>query len=173
MRAILFKEGITEGRLGSYPRGDMQPIEGLEQDLEWLIVVEDDKPVYDPEKEQLTRNTERTITPHATFTHLNVYRIWWTASRKSDDLIKERLEQKEEQANVNLTNRQIKLSFLYNAVLHRKIQGLNITAKQQAILDKGDALAVKIWQNETTLQNKIQELTDTGDTDLKVGWTNE
>ncbi len=76
MKSVLIRISTQEIiKKGNYPNIDIVPIDSLESDLEWLIVNELDKPVFDPSIERLQRLEEITIDAHPIYTELNQYRI--------------------------------------------------------------------------------------------------
>jgi len=76
MKAVLIKISTQEIiKKAKYPRADMGEVIGLDSDLEWLLVNELDRPVFDPSIERLGRLEEITSDAHPIHTELNQYRI--------------------------------------------------------------------------------------------------
>jgi len=76
MKAVLIRISTQEIiKKAKYPRLDMKPVSKLEDDLEWLIVNELDRPIYDIATERIERFEEITTDPHPIYTDLNQYRV--------------------------------------------------------------------------------------------------
>lgn len=66
--------------------------------------------------------------------------------------------------------KQLKYLLLYIALTRREALGLSISAAQQAILDKGDAIALKVWQNHINALSLKEDLDNSIEIDLDEGW---
>jgi hypothetical protein len=67
-------------------------------------------------------------------------------------------------------NKQLKYIVLSLAIIDRKASGLTISPKQQAILDKLQAKAQKIWTNHIAGETKATAVTAGQLVDLDAGW---
>lgn len=174
MKAIKYRNGIEEDR-GEYPRMDMEPVKGLESGLEWKLIVEDTRPLFKIDLEKLERVETDNDNSHDVYTHLKVIDVTWNVVRKSDAEITKMIKDAENMANESLvkyTDR-LKFMFLYMGIVNRKVDGDNINSKMQTLLDNLDAKLVKLWQNDTELQAKLQQLSDGQDPDIYNNWTDE
>lgn len=61
----------------NYPQAEITPIESLDADLEWLIVNNLGRPVYDETTEKLEKVEEITTEPHPDYPELNQYKIYF------------------------------------------------------------------------------------------------
>ena len=182
MKAILYKNGIEQRRVKDYQLIDINmglvdfSIKGQPNpdNWEWKLLVEGVKPTI-TNLERLQRSEVDNDTSNATYPIFKQIDIVYTKERKPDAEITSLIENAESNANEFLISYvdRLKVMVLYMAIVHRKVQGLNISAKMQAILDKGDTYALKLWQNDTNLKNKLQKLADGQDPDINTGWTNE
>jgi len=76
MKAILIRKSTQQVlKRANYPKSQIQPINGLADDLEWLLVVEQLKPSYNSETQKLNKIEAITATPHPAYDFLNVYSI--------------------------------------------------------------------------------------------------
>jgi hypothetical protein len=58
-----------------YPRAEVEPIVGLDSDLRWYIIDEQERPPFDPSAEKLIRTEELTNDPHPIYTDFLAYSI--------------------------------------------------------------------------------------------------
>lgn len=180
MKANLYKNGIVIRQNVDYPNLDMSLIDFSikgqpnPDNFEWKLLIEGVKPTITV-LERLQRSEVDNNTSNATWPHLKQIDIVWTKVRKSDAEITVMIQDAENGANENLIDYidRLKFMFLYTAIVHRKLEGDTINGKMQTILDRGDAKAVKLWQNDTNLKAKLQELANSQDPDINTGWTNE
>jgi len=77
MKAALIRKSTQELiKKDQYPNLQMDPVVGLDTDLEWLLVVHKPNPTYDPTTHKLVQLPEQiTIIPHEEYAHLNQYVI--------------------------------------------------------------------------------------------------
>ena len=83
MKAVLIRTGLdidtneitrTVIRRGNYPNRKMNPVEGLSDDLEWMLVVVTPLPTIDEDTQKYAPLTWHiTDQPHPSFPHLNTY----------------------------------------------------------------------------------------------------
>lgn len=173
MKAILYKDGV-EQRRDNYPDVEMRLID-LPSGYEWKLLIDDVKPNYNQHLERLVRTEVDNDVSNVDYPHLKQIDVVYNIVRKSDEEITKQLIQQEDNANQSLLDYsdRLKTMVLYMAILNRKIDGGNITQKMQNILDKVDAKAIKLWQNDTNLKAKLAELANGQDPDINNGWTNE
>ena len=170
MKAILYKDGIEIRRVNDYSKVDtqMRVKPDLPNNYEWKLLYENAKPTVS-QLERLVRAEEDNDLLHNDYPDFKKIDVVYTAVRKSDAEIEELIKQAENNANEQLINQvdRLKVMVLYMAIVHRKVNGDNITTRMQEILDKGDAYATKLFQNDNTLQSKLSDLTNVN---LDTGW---
>lgn len=157
----------------NYPREDMQPITGLDPDLEWLVKRELFKqPDYDSRIFILNQNEEITTKADEEFIHLNKYEISYTTEKRSDDEIKFSIENAERNANEQLFpfEKQMKLLLLGVGVLFRKIEGMTLNEKEQTIADAITATSVQMWKNDQATIDKKIDVDDGIEPNIDEGW---
>ena len=138
MKAILIRKSTQEIlKKANYPKSQIQPINGLDDDLEWLLVIEYPRPTYDADTQKLNKVEAITDTPHPAYDFLNVYSITYEV---------EVLTQEQIDAKI-----QAKLDSDVSATLHNKYKSDGIRA-----FDRIYALILRERENGdiTTLQAK-------------------
>jgi len=169
MRAILYNNGV-EVRRGNYPDLEIKLIP-LPAGYEWKLIFEQPRPTLTP-IQNLVREEQDNDNSHPDYPHLKMIEVVYTVVKKSDAEIIALLEAREDNANQSLMSHtdRLKIMVLYMAIVNRKVNGDPINAKMQAILDKVDARALKLWQNDTNLENKLNELSQGGNPNIDDGW---
>jgi len=156
-----------------YPREDMEPIIGLDPDLEWLVKRElFVAPDYDSRIFILNQNEAITTTPDLEHTHLNQYQISYNTIKRGSEDIQQAVENAERQANESIFpyTQQLKTILLGVAVLFRKTEGLSLSPKEQVVADRVMALAVRVWKNDQAMRDKIQEVIAGTEPNIDEGW---
>ena len=159
-----------------YPRPDMQPVIGLDSDLEWLIKYEPSPvPVYDTRIFKLNKIESITTTPHPVYTWLNQYQITYSTTKLPTSDIEVNIIQAEVQANETLlpNTQQLKLIALSVGILFKNLNNNLLTTKEQAIKDKMISVATRIWNNDTELKAKLTELSTGLEPNIDAGWEKE
>lgn len=152
------------------------PVIGLQENLEVLVKrTPFDVPDYD-DRLKLLRMTYSISDDYDSQYPTN--RKWLTNYVLIDRSTSEKIvsvNEAEQDANLKVfpTNQQLKYLLLYIALTRREAIGLTISPAQQLILNKGDALAVKIWMNHINALSKIDTLNQGGSVDLDTDWQNE
>jgi len=179
MRAILFKNGV-EVRRGDYPDGEMKLIDfnikgqPNPDNYEWKLLVEGVRPVISSIQNLIRAEVDNDIS-NIDHPHLKQIDVVYSAIKKPDVEILSLIENAESEANESLIKNvdRLKTMMLYMALERRDRMGLNITNKMQAILDKGDEYALKLWQNDAELKKKIRQVIDGENVDINSDWANE
>tara|TARA_B110000046_G_scaffold33459_1_gene36032 strand:- start:1287 stop:1871 length:585 start_codon:yes stop_codon:yes gene_type:complete len=99
MKAVLIRKSTQEViKKGKYPNRKMNPIVGLDADLEWLLVVNKPNPSYDPLTHKLVQKADKiTDNPHPEYPHLNTYKVSTKAVEMSDAEKEKYIESQEDQ----------------------------------------------------------------------------
>jgi len=99
MKAVLIRKSTQEViKKGKYPNRKMNPIVGLDADLEWLLVVNKPNPSYDPLTHKLVQKADKiTDNPHPEYPHLNTYKISTKAVEMSELEKEKYIESQEDQ----------------------------------------------------------------------------
>lgn len=173
MKAILYKDGL-EIKRGKYPRMDMDFIEGLEDGLEWKLIIEAEKPPI-TNLEKLEPIETVTNDPHDIHTHLKVVNVTWNVVRKSDEEIIQLIKQAKTIANSGVFGAEHteEIMLLALGALIKLARAETIPGKADVLLDKILNKAVKVWQNDTVIKNKLEQLANSEDVNINTDWTNE
>jgi len=158
--AVLIRKSTQEIiKHADYPREDMEPVEGLNPDLEWLVKYE---PYVQPDYDSRTYNLETvgtiTTTPHPLYPDLNQYTITYSIERKEDDEILEVLDNLEAQMNETIIPIAAQLKYLSGALecLFKIVRdSATLKNKEEKIVRTFRKQAVKVLKNhETKLAKK-------------------
>ena len=156
-----------------YPRLDMQPVSGLDPDLEWLLVYTPyEAPVYDSRIYLLNQVEEVTQDPHPDYAWLNQFRVTYSTTKREVTEIQTAVVNAENEANNGVFPyiEQLKILALGLGVLFRRVEGMTLTTKEIAVKDRVLALAVKIWKNDQTLRDKVAQITGGLEPNIDEGW---
>ena len=87
--AVLIRKSTGEIiKRGLYPREDMALIDGLDPDLEWLLVyIPYEAPDYDPRVFVLTTTESITTQPHPDYIHLNQFLVTYNTVKRDIESI--------------------------------------------------------------------------------------
>ena len=97
MKAILIRISTQEIlKKANYPKREIKQIEGLDADLEWLLVVEQERPIYDAETQKLEKVETITDTPHPVYDFVNIYDITYNVIALSQEEIDAHEKSKED-----------------------------------------------------------------------------
>lgn len=145
---------------------------GLSPELEYLVKrTPFAAPDYDPRLVNLviTQNVGDFDTEYPT---LRQWVTEYSLQERSTEDKKISVDESENDANYKVfpTNKHLKYMSLALAIIDRKASGLTITAAQQAILDKVQAKAQRIWNNHITASAKKQAIDAANPIDLDTDW---
>jgi len=167
MKAVLIRKSTQEViKKGNYPNRKMNPIEGLDADLEWLLVVNLPNPSYDPMTHKLVQYSLITDTPNIDYPHLNNYEIGTQAVAMNEVEIAEYVQKTEDEDNATQTQLNHKENGIilfdrFFAIVIRKNNNGVITNDQAKLIaefmyDSLEPLYKGLWQ---ITKVKIGELT--------------
>ena len=167
-----------------YPNEDMSPVQGLDPDLQWLLIhTPFESPDYDPRIWTLVEllpdlgdmadtNTLEQLEAHPEYPEIKTYKKTYGTEKKSDEDINRAIENAEEAANREiLTYRTTEKMLLTTAgILARVNEGVQPNAKEQEMLDSLMAFDVKIWKNDEEKKRKIAQVLEGLEPDIDSGW---
>lgn len=157
-----------------YPRLDMQPIAGLDPDLEWLVKYTPyDQPDYDSRIFMLQTTESITTEPHPEWKWLNQYQITYSTVKRQAAEIETAIYNAEKNANNQVFpyEKQLKILALGIGVLYRNVAGMTLTQKEVAIKNKCLAIATNIWKNHDTSTAKVAAVNSGLEPDIDANWT--
>lgn len=157
-----------------YPREDMQPVVGLEPDLEWCVCrTPFPSPEYDPRYFALVKTEQRGETADAEFSHLHPWLTTFTTQKRTIPEILTSVENKERfelDKHVRPVEAQ-KLCILGMAILFKEIQGLTLNARQTAIKNRIQNAANKVSANNDRAAEIADQVSANQEPDLESGWS--
>jgi len=162
----------------AYPREDMQPVQGLDPDYEWLIkYVPFAGPDYDsrvfimqtnlPDLDNLDLFEE-----HPTYEGIRAYTIGYEPIRRADEDIIRSIENAEKEANNGVFSEAVhkdEMAFMVNSV-HKDAKGQTLTPEEQDQIDKLALVTVSLAQNRDEALNKIAQVEAGQTPNISEGW---
>lgn len=157
MRAVLIRKSTQEIiKKSNYPKLDIEPIIGLDPDLEWLLVNIEDKPIYDPSIEKIERVEEITTEAHPDYPALNQYKVYWNVVPLTQEEIDNYTQQQEDNDNAALKIQKYKSDGIIGfdrayALIQRRFDNGVITGNQAKAIAQGlypslEPLYKGLWQ---------------------------
>lgn len=173
--AVLIRKSTGEIiKHADYPRLDMEPIAGLDPDLEWLVKYTPFiQPDYDSRIFILQTTESITTQPHPDYPHLNQYQITFSTVKRTAAEITEAIVNAENDANNKVFPymKQLKVLALGLGVLFRRVEGMTLTAKETAIKNKCLTIAQNVWKNHDALTAKVNTVNAGLEPQIDEGWT--
>lgn len=161
-----------------YPRADMQPVQGLDPDYEWLVKnIPFAEPPYDSRIYIMATNLPdlaslELFEEHPNYTGLREYRITYSPERRPDADIIRSIENAEKEANNLVFSEAVhkdKMAFMLNSV-HKDAKSLELTAAEQDQIDKLAITTVALAKNKDNKENKIAQVTAGQVPNIDEGW---
>ncbi len=147
-----------------YPAAiDDAPIVGLDPDLEYLAMDRDVQPDYDPRVFTLSTSEAKNGT---------LWHITYNTTKKAVDQIKIAVTNVERAKLTDQvpTEEMNKLVILTLGILASKQDSLQLTVEQQAVLDRMNVAASKVWQNDANSAKLFADIDANKVPDLDSGW---
>lgn len=181
VKAVLVRKSTKQIiKEGVYPREDMQPVQGLDPDYEWLIkYIPFAEPDYDsrvfimqtnlPDLESLDLFEE-----HPTFQGIRAYTIGYEPIRRADEDIIRSIENAEKDANNGVFSEAVhkdEMAFMVNSV-HKDAKGQSLTTEEQEQIDKLALVTVNLARNRDEALNKIAQVEAGQTPNISEGWQN-
>lgn len=163
---------------GQYPREDMEPIEGLDPDYEWLIKhTPFPEPLYDPRIYIMQVNIPNieffeTFPNHPEYPLLKSYEITYTPIKRSNEEIIASIENAKKEANDLVFSEAMhkdETVFMMNALL-KMHKGFQLTAAEEEYANKISDINMKLSKN-TANKNLLVDLVLIGqEPNIDSGW---
>jgi len=174
MDAVLIRKSTGEIlKRDQYPRTDMQPVAGLDPDLEWLLVYQPYvAPDYDSRLFILDQNEAITALPHPQYPLINQYLVTFTLTARPKEDVELSISQAEQMANESILpgDQQLKITILALATIIKKQQGLSLNDDEQATIDNLMGIAENFWKNDAQAKAKIADITANKQPDIDASW---
>lgn len=161
-----------------YPRADMQPVQGLDPDYEWLVKhVPFAEPPYDPRIYIMTTNLPDLaflddFEAHPNYPDLREYKITYTPERRPNEDIVRSIENAEKEANNLVFSEAVhkdEMAFMLNSV-HKDAKSLELTSAEQDQIDKLAIVTVALAKNKDNAAIKIAQVLANQVPNIDEGW---
>ena len=161
-----------------YPRADMQPVQGLDPDYEWLIKhIPFAEPPYDSRIYIMATNFPdlldlASFEEHPNYAGIREYRITFSPEKRPNEDIFRSIENAEKEANDLVFSEAVhkdEMAFMLNSV-HKDAKGLGLTTEEQDQIDKLALVTVALAKNKDAKENKIAQVTAGQVPNIDEGW---
>jgi hypothetical protein len=161
-----------------YPRMDMEPVQGMDPDYEWLIKhIPFEEPPYDPriyimstQLPDLTFLDE--FQNHPEYSGLREYRITFSPEKRPNEDIIRSIENVEKEANNMVFSEAVhkdEMAFMLNSV-HKDAKSLELTVQEQEQIDKLSLVTVALAKNKDNAAIKIAQVLAGQEPNIDLGW---
>ena len=161
-----------------YPRQDMQPVQGLDPDYEWLVkYVPFAEPAYDSRVFIMQTNLPDltnldSFPAHPSYEGIRAYTIGYEPVKRPDADIIRSIENAEKAANELVFSEAVhkdEMAFMVNSV-HKDAKGLSLTTDEQDQIDKLALVTVALAKNKDTKEIKIAQVAAGQVPNIDLGW---
>lgn len=161
-----------------YPNADMQPVQGMDPDYEWLVKhVPYAEPPYDPRIYLMTTNLPDLaflddFEQHPSYPGLREYRITFSPKKRPNEDIIRSIENAQKEANNSVFSEAVhkdEFAFMLNSI-YKDAKGQILTSEEQEKIDKLAIVTVNLAKNADTTANKIAQVTDGQVPNIDEGW---
>lgn len=177
--AVLVRKSTKEIiKQGLYPREDMQPVQGLDPDYEWLIKhipfaePDYDSRIYIMETQLPDLQFLNEFQEHSSYSGIREYRITYNPIKRSNDEIIISIENAEKEYNALIwseATHKDETLFMINSV-RKEATGATLNAEEQSYVDKLTAINVKLAKNKDTAAIKIAQVNNGQEPNIDEGW---
>jgi hypothetical protein len=177
--AVLIRKSTQEIiKQDLYPREDMQPVQGMDPDYEWLVkFIPFEEPVYDSRIFIMQTNLPDLsfldqFQQHPSYPGLREYRITYNPIKRSNAEIIMAIENAEKDANASIWSEAVhkdETMFMMLASL-KKSENISITADEQAHIDEMYSITSKLAKNRDTKNIKVGQVNSGQEPNIDEGW---
>ena len=162
----------------NYPNDDMQPVQGLDPDYEWLVKhIPFVEPPYDPRIYIMVTNFPdlnflENFEEHPQYAGLREYRITYSPERRPDADIIRSIENAEKEANNGVFSEAVHkdaIAFMVNAI-HKDAKGYDLTVDEQDQIDKLALVTVNLAKNADAKELKVAQVVAGEVPNIDLGW---
>ena len=179
--AVLIKKSTKEIiKHALYPRADMQPVEGLDPDYEWLVKhipfaePDYDSRIYIMETQLPDLAFLNDFIEHPSYPGIREYRITYNPVKRTNDLIVISIENAEREANASIwseATHKDETLFMINSV-RKEASGATLNTEEQSPVDKLSVINVKLAKNRDTATIMINQVNNGQEPNIDEGWEN-
>ena len=161
-----------------YPNADMQPVQGMDPDYEWLVKnVPFAEPPYDPRIYIMATNLPdlaflEDFEEHPSYPGLREYRITFSPEKRPNEDIIRSIENAEKEANNLVFSEAVhkdEMAFMLNSV-HKDAKSLELTSAEQDQIDKLAIVTVALAKNKDNAAIKIAQVLANQEPNIDLGW---
>jgi hypothetical protein len=161
-----------------YPRADMQPVQGLDPDYEWLVKnIPFAEPPYDSRIYIMATNFPdlnflENFEEHPQYEGLREYRITYSPEKRADEDIIRSIENAEKEANSLVFSEAVHkdaVVFMMNSI-YKDAKGQLLTTEEQIQIDKLNSIAVDLAKNLDAKEIKIAQVEAGEVPNIDEGW---
>ena len=161
-----------------YPREDMQPVQGMDPDYEWLIKnIPYAEPPYDSRIYLMATNIPdleflNDFLPHPSYPGLREYRITFSPEKRPNDDIIRSIENAEKEANNFVFSEAVhkdEFAFMLSSV-RKESNNLDLTEEEQAQISKLESVTVNLAKNKDNAAIKIAQVLSGQEPNIDSGW---
>lgn len=161
-----------------YPNSDMQPVQGMDPDYEWLVKhVPFAEPPYDPRIYVMATNLPdlaglEDFQQHPSYPGLREYRITFSPEKRPNEDIIRSIENAEKEANNQVFSEAVhkdQMAFMLSSV-RKEGKNLDLTEEEQLQISKLEAVTVNLAKNKDNAANKIAQVIAGQEPNIDLGW---
>lgn len=161
-----------------YPRVDMQPIQGMDPDYEWLVKnIPFAEPPYDPRIYIMTTQLPDLtflddFQSHPSYEGIREYRVTFSPEKRPDEDIVRSIENAQKEANNGVFSEAVhkdEFAFMLNSI-HKDAKGQILTPEEQDQIDKLAIVTVNLAKNADATANKIAQVIAGQVPNIDEGW---
>jgi hypothetical protein len=177
--AVLVRKSTKEIiKQALYPREDMQPVQGLDPDYEWLIKhipypePDYDSRIYIMETQLPDLNFLNDFQEHPDYSGIREYRITYNPVKRPNADIIISIENAEKQANASIWSEAAhkdETLFMINSV-RKEATGATLNTEEQSHVDKLSGINVKLAKNRDTATIMINQVNNGQEPNIDEGW---
>jgi len=161
-----------------YPNTDMQPVQGMDPDYEWLVKnIPYAEPAYDSRIFIMATNLPdlaglESFGEHPSYPGIREYRITYSPEKRPNEDIIRSIENAEKEANNGVFSEAVhkdQMAFMLNSV-HKDAKSLELTAEEQDQIDKLAIVTVNLAKNKDNAAIKIAQVNAGQEPNIDSGW---
>jgi len=161
-----------------YPRADMQPVQGLDPDYEWLVKhIPFAEPAYDPRIFIMATNLPdlaglESFGEHPSYPGIREYRITFSPEKRPNEDIIRSIENASKEANNLVFSEAVhkdEIVFMMNSI-YKDAKGQTLTVEEQEQIDKLSIVAVNLAKNADNKEIQIAQVLADQEPNIDSGW---
>ena len=161
-----------------YPNTDMQPVQGMDPDYEWLVKnIPFAEPPFDSRIYIMVTQLPdlaflEDFEEHPSYPGLREYRITYSPEKRPNEDIVRSIENAEKEANNLVFSEAVhkdEFAFMLNSV-RKEGKNLDLTEEEQLQISKLESVTVQLAKNKDTASIKIAQVEANQEPNIDLGW---